>query len=86
MPQLNPLVKEKRYLHDDMVVQIARARLTYIQIVELYNQLEANKEMVRNTIKNMKGNSRGGGTRVVALPSVPDPFVIIFLQQYQSTG
>ena len=57
----NPLIKEKRYVHDDMVLQIARAKFTYLQIVELYNQVEANKELVRNTIKKTKGNFRGGG-------------------------
>ena len=60
MPLQNPLIKEKRYVHDDMVLQIAKAKLTYIQIVELYNQFEANKELVRNTIKNTKGNFGGG--------------------------
>jgi len=60
MPVQNPLIREKRYFHDDMVLQIAKAKFTYIQIVELYNQFEANKELVRNTIKNTKGNFGGG--------------------------
>jgi hypothetical protein len=61
MPLQNPLIKDKRYFHDDMVLQIAKAKLTYIQIVELYNRVEVNKELVRNTIKKTRGNFGGGG-------------------------
>ena len=37
---------------DYRVLQIAKAKCNYIQIVALYNQIEVNKELVRNAIKN----------------------------------